>query len=85
MAYRRTTLLLDEETREAARDLAHRLGVSTSQAIREAILRYRDLKAGVPVEERQRRVKVLQRLIEAFEGHDPGEEVRRLKEEDEGF
>ena len=53
----RTTVLLDEETRTAARQLAMRYGCSTSEAIRRAIVRHRvfDLFEGNdPVEETRR-------------------------------
>jgi hypothetical protein len=81
----RTTILLDEESRKAARDLALRYDCSTSEAIRRAIVRQRDLELGLPAEARRERSKVLARLIELFEGHDAEAEVARLKAEDEGF
>ena len=77
--------MLDEATREAARDLAHRYGCSTSEAIRRAIVRQRDALLGVPSARRKERVRILECLFEQFHGNDPAEEVRRLKEEDEGF
>lgn len=81
----RTTLILDDDARSAARELAHRYGCSTSEAIRRAILRHRDAVLGIPSTRRAERVRVLERLFEQFQDHDPAEEVRRLKEEDEGF
>ena len=69
----------------AARELAHRYGCSTSEAIRRAIMRQRDTVLGVPPARREERLRVLEQLIEQFEGNDPADEVRRLKEEDEGF
>ena len=39
----------------------------------------------MPDDRRQRRVKVLNRLFDLFEGHDAVEEIARLKEQDEGF
>jgi hypothetical protein len=56
-----------------------------SEAIRRAVRRHRDAVFGVPAESRQERRKVLDRLIDLFEGNDPEEEIRRLKSEDEGF
>ena len=47
MSYR-TTLILDEEARGAARDLAHRYGCSTSGATRRAIVRQHDSVLGNP-------------------------------------
>ncbi len=84
MAYR-TTLLLDDETRRAAKQLALRYDCSTSEAIRRAVVRHRDAAFGVPPERRQERRKTLERLFDLFEGHDADEEIRRLKTEDEGF
>lgn len=81
----RTTLILDEDTKQAARELALRYGCSTSEAIRRAILRHRDAVFGVPAESRRERVKVLERLFELFDGHDAEDEIRRLKSQDEGF
>ncbi len=81
----RTTLLLDDETRQAARQLALRYDCSTSEAIRRAVVRHRDAAFGVPAERRRERRRALERLFELFEGHDAEEEIRRLKSEDEGF
>lgn len=82
---KRTTLLLDDDTKQAARQLALRYGCSTSEAIRRAVVRHRDAVFGVPAESRRERQKVLERLVELFDGHDAVEEVRRLKLQDEGF
>ena len=81
----RTTLMLDEDVRSAARELAHRYGCSTSEAIRRAVLRHRDAVVGIPPARRAERIRTLERLFELFQGHDPADEVRRLKEQDEGF
>lgn len=81
----RTTILWDEDTRAAARGLAHHYGCSTSEAIRRAILRHRQAVLGVPDEQRAEKIKILDRLFELFDGHDAADEVRRLKEQDEGF
>lgn len=78
-------MLLDDETRAAARDLAQRYDCSTSEAIRRAVLCHRDTVLGVPASERVERVRLLHRLFELFEGHDAEDEIRRLKEQDEGF
>lgn len=82
---RRTTLILDPESRRAARQLAEREQCTVSEAIRRAVVRQRDAAFGVSVERRNERLKALDRLIELFDGHDAEAEVRRLKEEDEGF
>jgi hypothetical protein len=85
MASQRTTLILDDETRKAARDLAARYGCSLSEAIRRAVIRQRENVFGVPAKARRERRKLLERLFVLFEGNDPKEEIRRLKAEDEGF
>jgi antitoxin component of RelBE/YafQ-DinJ toxin-antitoxin module len=81
----RTTLLLDDETRAAARDLARQYGVTVSEAIRRSVIRQRDLAVGLPAERRAERRRALRRAIELFEGNDPAAEVRRLKAQDAGF
>jgi hypothetical protein len=81
----RTTILLDDEVRTAARELAAVYRCSTSEAIRRAVVRHRDAVYGVPAANRQQRKRALKRLFELFEGHDAAEEVRRLKAEDRGF
>ena len=40
---------------------------------------------GIPPDRRSERVRTLERLFDLFQDHDPADEVRRLKEEDEGF
>lgn len=81
----RTTLILDEDVHYAAGELAHRYGCSVSEAIRRAVLRHRDAVLGIPPSRRSERVRALERLFDLFQDHDPADEVRRLKEEDEGF
>ena len=81
MSYR-TTIILDEETRRAARELALRLDCSTSEAIRRAIIQQRNQVLGVSSDRRVERRRALERLIELFEGHDVDEEIARLKTED---
>jgi hypothetical protein len=81
----RTTLVLDDKAREAARQLARRYGCSLSEATRRALIRQRDVELGVPRERRQERVQALGRLFDLFADNDAAAEVRRLKAEDEGF
>ena len=81
----RTTILLDDDVRAAARELAHRYGCSTSEAIRRAILRHRDAMLGIPQARREERLRTLDHLFELFDGHDAADETRHLKEQDEGF
>lgn len=75
--------MLDEETREAARELAARFGCSMSEAIRRAVIAHRDVTMGVSEEFRRQRVKALNRLFELFEGHDAETEIAQRKAEDE--
>lgn len=82
---KRTTLLLDDDTRKAARELALRYDCNLSEAIRRAVVRQRNAVLGVPQEMRRERTRTLNRLFELFERNDPRAEVRRLKDEDEGF
>jgi hypothetical protein len=81
----RTTLVLDDKAREAARQLARRYGCSLSEATRRALIRQRDVELGVPRERRRERVEALRRLFDLFEDNDALAEVRRLKAEAEGF
>ena len=81
----RTTLVLDDKAREAARQLARRYGCSLSEAMRRALVRQRDAELGVPRERRRQRVQALRRLFDLFADNDPRAEIRRLKAEDEGF
>jgi len=81
----RTTLLLDDETRAAARELAGRHDCSVSEAIRRAVVRQRDAELGLPAKRRRERLRTLRRLFALFEGNDAATEVRRLKSEDAGF
>jgi len=81
----RTTLVLDEDAREAARQLARLYGCSLSEAMRRALLRQRDAEVGVPPGRRRERVRALRRLVDLFAENDPVDEVRRLRSEDQGF
>ena len=81
----RTSLLLDDDTRRAARQLALHYDCSVSEAIRRAVVRQRDAVFGVPAESRKKRMEKLGELFELFEGHDAEEEIHRLKTHDEGF
>jgi hypothetical protein len=81
----RTTILLDDETREAARQLAAQYRCSVSEAMRRAVIDQRDAALGLPRAARRGRVRALRRLFALFEGHDADAEVKRLKAEDAGF
>lgn len=75
--------MLDDETREAARELALQYGCSMSEAIRRAVIAQRDQSTGVTEEFRRQRVKTLEKLFELFEGHDAEAEIAQRKAEDE--
>ncbi len=79
----RTTIVLDEPSRDALEELSRTLGCSRSEAIRRAILHFRDRSAGVSPERRRARTEALRRLFELTDGGDPAAEVARLKAEDE--
>lgn len=81
----RTSLVLDDESRRAARELAAKMGCSVSEAIRRAILRQRDVELGTPPGEIKRRLRILEKLFELHDGQDPAVEVARLKAEDRFF
>lgn len=81
----RTTVVLDDEARAAARQLARRCGCSLSEAMRRALIRQRDAELGVPRERRRQRARARRRPFDLLEGSDPAAEIRRLKAEDAGF
>ena len=81
----RTTLVLDDKARQAARQLARRYGCSLSEATRRALVRQRDAELGVPRERRRERVRALRKLFDLFSDNDPAAEVRRLKAENASF
>jgi len=81
----RTTVLLDDSSRRAAKVLAAKLDISPSEAIRRALVHYREHVLGAAPETRRRRKRTLERLGRLFEGHDAAGEVERLKEEDAFF
>jgi hypothetical protein len=81
----RTTLVLDDNSKEAILQLARRYGCSMSEAMRRAVIRQRDAEVGVPRARRQQRVQSLRRLFDLFADNDADGEIRRLKMEDEGF
>ena len=82
---KRVTVALDDNALTAVQDLAHQYGCSTAEAIRRAIMRHRETVLGQPEAGCPERVRHLKHLFDLFEGNDAEEEVRRLKEQDEGF
>lgn len=81
----RTTLLLDDETRRAAKELAAHYDCSVSEAIRRAVVRQRDLTRGVSAERQKERVRALEKLYELFSENDAENETRRLADENRNF
>jgi hypothetical protein len=81
----RTTILLDDESRRAAKQLAAALDVAPSEAVRRAIVAYRDQVIGASPELRKRRVRAFERALELFEDNDPAAEVSALKDQDKYF
>jgi hypothetical protein len=81
----RTTIVLDEASRRAARQLARRWDCSISEAIRRALIRQRDALEGATAARRREKRRLLERLFELCDGNDAAAEVARLKAEDEGF
>lgn len=79
----RTTIVLDDASLQALRDLSRRYGCSASEAVRRALVRYRDEVAGVPEEKRNRRAAALRALVARMDGQDAEAEIARLKAEDE--
>lgn len=78
----RTTIVLDDESRAAARELAATDGVTVSAAIRHAIVAERNRRIRVTGKRVAERERALQRLFELFDGHDAEAEIARLKAED---
>ncbi len=86
VASTRTTVVLDERSRAAAKTLARTLGITPSEAIRRALVVYRDqIMGGVSASELRRRQAAFKKLMELMDGNDPEAEIARLKREDEFF
>jgi hypothetical protein len=82
----RTTVILDEPARLAAKTLATKLGITPSEAIRQALIAYRDqVCGGVSESEVRRRSNAFSRLTELMDGNDAESEIARLKREDDFF
>ena len=81
----RTTILLDEESRRAAKQLASALDVAPAEAVRRAIVAYRDQLVGTTGDARRRRLAAFERAVALFADNDAEAEVRALKEQDKYF
>jgi hypothetical protein len=86
VASTRTTVVLDQPSRAAAKTLARTLGISPSEAIRRALVAYRDqVLGGVSPSEVKRRKAAFGELMELMDGNDPEAEVARLERENQLF
>jgi hypothetical protein len=81
----RTTILLSDDARRAARDIATALEVTPAEAVRRAIVAYRDQVLGVAPEARKRRLDAFKRAAELFADNDAEAEIRALKAQDPFF
>lgn len=80
--HKRTTILLDPESRRAAKELAAKLDVSPSEVIRRALRAYEPAVLELTPAMRKRRVRALKRLFELFRGTDGEAEIAERKRED---
>ncbi len=82
MATGRTTIVLGERERRAAKKLAAHWGVTPSEAIRRALLKVesQELEVGRNRRIKERAAAFLQ-LITLFKGHDPRDELARIRDD----
>lgn len=85
MASHRTTIMLDEASRRAAKELATALEVAPAEAVRRAIVAYRDQVLGASPDWRKQRLRSFKRALDLFADHDAKAEVAALKQQDEHF
>ncbi|MGB0679042.1 MAG: hypothetical protein ACPGUV_05220 [Polyangiales bacterium] len=81
----RTSLIFDQQTEQAVRELKQRLHCSMAEVVRRALHAYhhqvmRDAHGRVSQQQ-----ALLQKLYTSFRNHDPAAEVARLKDEDAYF
>lgn len=81
MPMERTTLMLPTEVKRAAREVGERLGVSASEALRRAMLDFREQIVGPSPKRRRERVAALDKLTRLSEGRNPAREVRDIKKD----
>jgi hypothetical protein len=78
-------VVLDAPAKAAAKTLARTLGITPSEAIRRALIAYRDqVLGGVSAPEIRRRRAAFDNLMELMDGNDPEAELARLEREN-GF
>jgi hypothetical protein len=82
MAPGRTTIILGDKERRAAKKLAAHWGVSPSEAIRRALLKVEaDEFEAARSRTRRDRVAAFEELIKLFDGYDPQDELNRIRED----
>lgn len=81
----RTTILLDESARNAARRLAARWGCSNSEAIRRALVAQGNALFGPSRARRAEKRRLLIQLCDLFDGTDAAAEIAQRKTEDAYF
>jgi hypothetical protein len=82
MATGRTTIVLREKERRAAKRLAALWGVTPSEAIRRAVIRVDEAEVPASRERAKRaRAVALERARDAFAGTDVDGEIARIQEE----
>ena len=79
----RTTILLDPDSRRAAKQLAAKLDVSPSEVIRRALVHYQGQVMGTPSagELTRSKLALLERSLQVFKRTDPAAEARRIRRE----
>jgi hypothetical protein len=80
MAPGRTTIILGDKERRAAKKLAAHWGVTLSEAIRRSLLAMeaQELEA-TRSRARRERVLAFKELVKLFHGHDPEEELAQIR------
>lgn len=81
----RTTIVLDEPARRAARRLAARWGCSSSEAIRRALVAQSDVLLGASRARRAEKRRLLLQLCDLWGGMDANAEIAQRKAEDAYF
>lgn len=80
MATGRTTIVLGDKERRAAKKLAAHWGVTPSEAIRRALLKVEaeELEAARG-KARRERVAAFEQLVKLFKGYDPDDELAQIR------
>ena len=82
MAPARTTIVLGDKERRAAKKLAAHWGVTPSEAIRRAIMKVEGQELDASIQRRRRaRVEAFQELVALFDDYDPRDELDQIRED----